>query len=225
MAKDPAFLFYSSDFLTGTLIMSFEDRGKYITILAYMHQNGRLSEETIRLLVGNVSDNLRLKFGFDKNNLWFNERLEEEISKRSNFVDSRKENGKKGGRPSKKSIKEEKPTDNLPEDENEIENKDYNELVIIKSIMQFFNFSETANFDKMREAGTFVKLLIHQGEIQKFLLQFEAYKKIKMKDPKFTHSFKNFIGTAKGTYLDGAWNAENWVAKLTKSIPKAEFNF
>jgi len=225
MAKDPAFLFYSSDFLTGTLIMSFEDRGKYITILAYMHQNGRLSEETIRLLVGNVSDNLRLKFGFDKNNLWFNERLEEEISKRSNFVDSRKENGKKGGRPTKKSIKEEKPTDNLPEDENEIENKDYNDLAIIKNIMEFFNFSETANYDKMRDAGTFVKLLIHQGEISKFLIQFEAYKKIKMKDPKFTHSFKNFIGTAKGAYLDGAWNAENWVSKLGTSIPKAKLNF
>lgn len=223
MAKDPAFLFYSSDFLTGTLIMSFEDRGKYITILAYMHQNGRLSEETIRLLVGNVSDNLRLKFGIDKNNLWFNDRLEEEISKRSNFVDSRKENGKKGGRPPKNQGKGDKPKDNLPEDENEIENKDYNELVIIKSIMQFFNFSETANYDKMRDAGTFVKLLIHQGEIQKFLLQFEAYKKIKMKDPKFTHSFKNFIGTAKGTYLDGAWNAENWEAKLVNNIPQAKF--
>ena len=104
-------------------------------------------------------------------------------------------------------------------------NGNVNETEIIKSIMDFFNFSETANFNKMRETGTFVKLLIHQGEIQKFIIQFEAYKKIKLKDPKFTHAFKNFIGTAKETYLDGAWNEENWVAKFTKSIPKAEFNF
>ena len=28
--KDPAFLFYSSDFLSGTMLMSDEDVGKYI---------------------------------------------------------------------------------------------------------------------------------------------------------------------------------------------------
>ena len=33
MSKDPAFLFYSSDFLTGTLLMSMEQKGKFITLL------------------------------------------------------------------------------------------------------------------------------------------------------------------------------------------------
>lgn len=123
MAKDPAFMFYSSDFLVGTMTMSFEDKGKYITILSYMHQNGRISEETIRLLVGSVSDMLRLKFSQDKDGNWFNNRLESEIEKRKNFVSSRQENGKKGGRPPKikeKSIKKTyaKPKQNLPEDDN-----------------------------------------------------------------------------------------------------------
>lgn len=127
MAKDPAFLFYSQDFIVGTNTMNFEDRGKYITILAQMHQQGRLDEETISFLVGSVSVKLKSKFQIDKNGLWYNERLEEEMGKRAAFVDSRRENGKKGGRPKKPNGKPNgKPSNNLHEDENENEIKDIN---------------------------------------------------------------------------------------------------
>lgn len=126
MAKDPAFLFYSNDFLTGTLIMSWEDRGKYITILCYMQQKGRLTGESIRLLVGSVSDDLKSKFEVDENGLFYNIRLEEEIEKRRKFIDSRRSNGSKGGRPKET----EEPKENLSvnhkvnlmEDENVIGN-------------------------------------------------------------------------------------------------------
>ena len=43
--SDPAFLFYTSDFLTGTMLMSNEHVGKYIRIMCYEHQHGRLTEE------------------------------------------------------------------------------------------------------------------------------------------------------------------------------------
>lgn len=99
MAKDPAFLFYTKDFYEGVSTLNFEDRGKYITLLCVMHQQGRIDEETIRFLVGSVSVKLKSKFSVDDNGLWFNERLENEIEKRNNFVDSRRENGKMGGRP------------------------------------------------------------------------------------------------------------------------------
>lgn len=99
MSKDPAFLFYSSDFMMGTMVMSFEDRGKYITLLSYMHQNGRISLENMQALVGDVSDNLKLKFKIDENGLWYNERLEEAITKRERFNASRRSNGMLGGRP------------------------------------------------------------------------------------------------------------------------------
>lgn len=119
MIKDPAFLFYSSDFLTGVSTMNFDDRGKYITLLATMHQKGRLSDETIRFLVGSPSVSLSEKFKQDDKGFWYNERLESEIDKRRSFIDSRRENGQKGGRPKKPSGK---PlggaTDNLPENEN-----------------------------------------------------------------------------------------------------------
>ena len=120
--KDPAFLFYSQDFLVGTLAMPFEERGKYITLMCYQHQTGRMSEETIRLLVGLFSDTLRLKFKQDEKGLFFNERLEQEIEKRDNFIQSRRNNGVMGGRPKKENKPNGYPTDNLIENENVIVN-------------------------------------------------------------------------------------------------------
>lgn len=126
MAGDPAFLFYSKDWVSSTQLMTFEDRGKYIHILSTMHQNGRLDEETIRFLVGNVSVKLKSKFIIDEKGMWYNQRLEDEMEKRANFVDSRRENGKKGGRPKKKEKASGKPlgypTDNLPVNANVNEN-------------------------------------------------------------------------------------------------------
>ena len=132
MSKDPAYLFYSQDFYTGVATMNFEDRGKYITLLCLMHQQGRMNEETIRFVVGSVSVILKSKFKVDESGLWYNERLELEIEKRKNFVQSRVDNGSLGGRPkkSKKPIGKPKgkpigkPTHNLHEDDNGNEIKD-----------------------------------------------------------------------------------------------------
>jgi hypothetical protein len=88
--KDPAFLFYSDRFVSGVQTMNFEDRGKYITLLALMHQQGRMDEETIRFLVGSISDSLRFKFKQDENGLFFNERLFLEIEKRNKPLKLRK---------------------------------------------------------------------------------------------------------------------------------------
>lgn len=130
MAKDPAFLFYSEAFLAGVMTMTFEDRGKYITILAIMHQQGRMNEETIRFLVGSVSDNLRGKFRIDENGNWYNQKLEDEIEKRAKFAESRRENGKKGGRKPNglpNGLPNAQPTENLPINRNI--NKDINENI------------------------------------------------------------------------------------------------
>lgn len=99
--KDPAFLFYPSDFLTGCTNLTMEERGQYISLLCIQHQTGHLSDKTIRLSVGNVSVDVLSKFQQDENGLYFNVRLEIEIEKRSQFVDSRRSNGSLGGRPKK----------------------------------------------------------------------------------------------------------------------------
>ena len=119
--KDPAYLFYSSDFLTGCASLTMEERGQYITLLCLEHQLGRLSEKTIRLSVGSVSVDVLAKFKQDENGLLYNERLEIEIEKRANFIDTRRNNGLKGGRPRKT---QENPKNPLGLNETQITHKD-----------------------------------------------------------------------------------------------------
>jgi hypothetical protein len=104
MSKDPAFLFYTSDFILGTWVMSFEDRGKYITLLSFMHQHGRITEETLKIVVGDISDMLKSKFKRDEHGLFYNERLEQEIAKRKRFVDKCATNGRMNTGPEDKKI-------------------------------------------------------------------------------------------------------------------------
>ena len=99
--NDPAVLFYSADFLVGVIDMTMEERGQYITLLSYQHQKGHLSMETIRFLVGSVSEKVLAHFKIDDQGLYFNKRMDKEINARKGFVLSRRENGKKGGRPKK----------------------------------------------------------------------------------------------------------------------------
>lgn len=128
MARDPAFLFYPSDFLTGVTFLSDEETGKYIRLLCLMHQHGRLDEESISKAIGLVSVKLRAKFSIDENGLWFNERLEKEIEKRTKFTESRRSNGLLGGRGKKKDkaigLPNDKANENLSINENENRNID-----------------------------------------------------------------------------------------------------
>lgn len=127
MAKDPAFLFYSSDFLIGTSLLSNEDCGKYIKILCWLHQHGPVKKEVIENLVGSLSDNLMVKFRLLENGDLVNDRLFDEVEKRKKFTESRRNNGKNGGRKPKINLVDNlKDTHkhNLAENENENENKD-----------------------------------------------------------------------------------------------------
>ncbi|MGP8217053.1 MAG: hypothetical protein ACLQQ4_15905 [Bacteroidia bacterium] len=99
MPESLSFPFYSEDFLMGTLSLPMEDRGKYITLLCYMHRYGRMTGEMAKQLVGDVSKPLRAKFRVDENGCWYNIRLEKEIKAREKFIKSRRSNGNKGGRP------------------------------------------------------------------------------------------------------------------------------
>ena len=49
MSKDPAFLFYSKDWIEGTIEMLPQEKGVYIDLLAHQHQKGSLPIETNRL--------------------------------------------------------------------------------------------------------------------------------------------------------------------------------
>jgi hypothetical protein len=126
MAKDPAFLFYSSDFLNGVADLTMEERGQFITLLCLQHQKGRLTDKTIRLCLGSVSVDVLSKFTKDKQGNFYNERLSEEIEKRIQFTESRRNNGSKGGRPKNNTKPIGLAKHNLMEDVNENENEDIN---------------------------------------------------------------------------------------------------
>lgn len=138
MAKDPAFLFYSADFLVGTLTMSEQEIGQYAFLLCVMHQKGRLSEEKMNsaLKSGKVLPSVLEKFKKDENGCYYNERLEMESNKRSKFTASRRSNAKAYAQAS---------AEHMPKHmENANENEDVNEISISESTpredsMKFFD--------------------------------------------------------------------------------------
>lgn len=90
--KDPAVLFYTSDFLAGTMLMDYEQKGKYITLLCLQHQRGRLSEKEMMTICGCYDEDIFGKFEQDENGRYFNKRMEEESEKRRKFTESRRSN-------------------------------------------------------------------------------------------------------------------------------------
>lgn len=92
MSKDPAFLFYSSDFLTGTALMSDEQVGKYIKLLCYQHQKGHLTERDMLKICSTHDEDIFSKFEKDENGLYFNARLQQEVEKRKAYSESRRQN-------------------------------------------------------------------------------------------------------------------------------------
>ena len=93
MAKDPAFLFYSSDFYMGTIEMTPSQVGYYIRLLCLQHVKGHLSEALMTSTMGGEFDEaVACKFLVDENRCYYNERLDEEAKKRNNFTESRRKN-------------------------------------------------------------------------------------------------------------------------------------
>jgi hypothetical protein len=92
MAKDPAFLFYPGDFTTGTQFFTDEQVGKYIRLLLAQHQHGHLPEKHMIFICKSYDKDIFSKFIQDPDGLWYNERLEIEMIKRKNYVESRSKN-------------------------------------------------------------------------------------------------------------------------------------
>ena len=94
--NDPAFLFYSKDFITGVSDLNFEERGQYITLLCLQHQKGHLSKKLIDMNCPNVTQDVLDKFSIDENGLYFNKRLEKESIKRKEHAEKQRDRALKG---------------------------------------------------------------------------------------------------------------------------------
>lgn len=100
--KAPAFQFYAQDFLTGTLDMTMEEKGIYITLLSIQWSKGEIPKERLGLLIhrewDGVPDLVKKKFT-DLGDTVRNERLYLAKVKMDEFREKQRVNGLKGGRP------------------------------------------------------------------------------------------------------------------------------
>lgn len=93
MAKDPAVLLYTSDFLSGTMTMTNEEVGMYIRLLCLQHQKGKLSDKDMLSICKAYVQDVYEKF--DKvEGFYINKRMYEEAEKRSKYTESRRNNAK-----------------------------------------------------------------------------------------------------------------------------------
>lgn len=163
MSKDPAFLFYSQDFLTGVSDLTMKERGQYITLLCLQHQKGILTRKNIELSVGEISEDVLKKFTTDENGNFFNSRLRIESNKRKQHSNKQRDRSLSGWEKRKKKESRGKaaasaaalPLENEDENEDVIENKDESKNEIILPF-------ETKNFKEW-----WSRWLEYRGEIGK----------------------------------------------------------
>jgi len=94
--KDPALLWYFNDWIGGTQLLNRHQKGCYIDLLAAEFNNGPLSLEEIKNLLGADFAQwqvLQKKFSF-MDGRYYNKRLEEEKERRANYTASRRQNAK-----------------------------------------------------------------------------------------------------------------------------------
>jgi uncharacterized protein YdaU (DUF1376 family) len=97
MAKDPAFLFYTGDWLQGTMGMSFEEKGAYLELLVFQFNVGKFSlaqaKQVLSICSASVFEKVIQKFDTDGTFFW-KQRLTDEIERRKKFSESRRNNAK-----------------------------------------------------------------------------------------------------------------------------------
>lgn len=127
MGKDPAILFYTSDFLTGTTFLTYEEKGQYITLLCQQHQLGVIPEGHMINMCGSLDSIVVQKFTKGKNG-YYNERMKEEAEKRASYCKSRRNNKMGHNQYTKKVGHMTSHMSAHMENENENRNKDINRI-------------------------------------------------------------------------------------------------
>lgn len=96
--KDPAFLFYPSDFLTETADLDFTEKGQFIVLESLQFIHGHLSEKIIELNVAKIdqiSSSILTKFLIDKDGKYYIKALDEIIKKRKEYSNKQRDNAYK----------------------------------------------------------------------------------------------------------------------------------
>lgn len=181
MAKDPAFLFYPGDFMTGTQFFTDEQVGKYLRLLLAQHQLGHLKESHMIMICKSYDNDIFSKFIKDSDGNYFNQRLEDEIIKRKKYTESRRNNRK-----SEKNI-------SLTYDEH-MENKNKNKDININNNINIIDtwFSDFENGFEITEIARINKFKVEDVKLK--LIEFRKFAELNYPTyHKFVSHFKNWI--------------------------------
>jgi hypothetical protein len=157
MAKDPAVLLYTQDFLVGTLSMTDEQRGKYIYLLCLQHQKGRLTLVDLKSKLTDEDIEVAERFPLQTDGFYYNQRMYDESIKRKNYTESRRSNRtKKTNDIDVKKISKSyvKRMENENEDVNVNDNLNANDNSIIS---KYSTEDNKIDFDKLYEAFNYDK--------------------------------------------------------------------
>jgi len=206
MAKDPAFLFYPGDYVSGTMGMTFEEKGAYMDLLMLQFNRGHMNTHMIQHTIGHLWEQVKCKFIQDDEGLWYNVRLDIEKEKRKTFTESRRNNIKPKNKPKEEHSYETHMNSHMKphmENVNENINKDIN---INKSKCKFEEALEYFSIRLGTEQG--------QTEAQKFFNYYESngWKVGKNPMKNWKAAANNWI-TNSNTYAKGTTSNQR---KLTK---------
>ena len=189
MAKDPAVLFYTSDFLSGTFTMDNEQVGKYIRLLCLQHQKGKLSEKDMLSICKAYDSEIWDKFKVE-DGLYYNDRMLNETVRRQKFSESRRNNAK--------SPKKESTSEAYAEHmETETENRTINENINI-DFEWFWNDYDKKVGDKQKLKKKWNKLT--DEERQNAMNYLDLYKQ-SVPDKQFRKNPETFLNNK-------SWNDE-----------------
>lgn len=176
MRKSPAILFYTAEFLARAAFMSYENVGRYVMLVCYQHQNGYIPKRIFDKICPDHNEEVCELFAVDENGNYHNEELDFTLMKREEYVASREENGKKGGRPKKS---EEVTSKTVKKEESTEKKGAENEEITEKKISEGKTFTEeTTHKGEEKEKKT------AYGELGNVSLSESEYEKIKEKFPK-----------------------------------------
>ena len=173
--KDPAFLFYSSDFLTGTMLMTNEQVGMYIRLMCLQHQKGHLKEKDMLYICKTYDEEIFSKFTKDDEGNYYNQRLEQEIEKRKKYSDSRRQNRLNKSKEEKSDedmsdicnsyvLHMENENENI--NKNKIINKDKEISKLITEIISYLNKVTNSNYKSTTKKNQdLIKARLNEGYI------------------------------------------------------------
>lgn len=172
--KDPAFLFYSSDFLSGTMLMSDEEIGQYIKLLCLQHQKGHLKEKDMLIICKTYNENIFCKFIQDEEGNYYNKRLEEETIKRQKYAESRRNNRKKKTIEEQKEETYEKDMNNICLSYDEHMGNENGNININKII----NINKDINKKEKHKYGEYKNVLLTDEELQKIKEKYNNWEEL-----------------------------------------------